>query len=303
MTVRILQFGTTGQLARELLAQAKDFDVEITALSRAEADFADPSAVVRRLDGGPYDLVVLAAAYTAVDLAESERDLAFAVNAETPGAIAEALGADGPALVQVSTDYVFAGDKGAPYVETDATGPLNVYGASKLAGEQAILAACPRALILRTSWVVSSHGKNFVKTMLRAAGEGRALKVVDDQLGRPTAARDLARFILAQAGRLAAAEAGDPVFGIHHFANAGEVTWKGFADGIFAIAMGRDAPAVAPGSTADWPAPAKRPMRGTLDTGKLERTFGVTLRSWREPVAEIVAELQPELKSNLGSAE
>jgi dTDP-4-dehydrorhamnose reductase len=294
MTVRILQFGTTGQLARELLAQARDFDVDITALSRAEADFADTASVVRRLKGGKYDLVVLAAAYTAVDLAESERDLAFAVNAQTPGAIAQALGADGPALVQVSTDYVFDGAKGAPYLESDPTAPLNVYGASKLEGERRILAACPRALILRTSWVVSSHGKNFVKTMLRAAGEGRALKVVDDQYGRPTAARDLARFILSQAARLAAAKAGDPVFGVHHFANAGEVTWKGFADGIFAIALGKAAPAVASGSTADWPAAAKRPQRGTLDTGKLEATFGVTLRSWREPVAEIVAELQSE---------
>src|SRR6185437_2924141 len=137
--------------------------------------------------------------------------------------------------------------------------PLNVYGASKLEGERQILAACPRALILRTSWVVSSHGKNFVKTMLRAAGEGRELKVVDDQFGRPTAARDLARFILSQAARLAAAPAGDAVFGVHHFANAGEVTWKGFAEGIFEAALGTGAPVVASGSTADWPAPAKRP--------------------------------------------
>jgi dTDP-4-dehydrorhamnose reductase len=297
MTVRILQFGTTGQLGRELSTQAKDFDVEIVALSRAEADFADPAAVVTRLKDAKADLVVLAAAYTAVDQAESERDLAFRVNAETPGAIAKALGADGPALVQISTDYVFAGDKGAPYVESDPTGPLNVYGASKLEGEQRVLAACPRALILRTSWVVSSHGKNFVKTMLRAAGEGRTLKVVDDQFGRPTAARDLARFILSQAQRLVAAKAGDPVFGVHHFANAGEVTWKGFADGVFAAAFGQDAPVVASGATADWPAPAKRPMRGTLDTGKLERTFGVTPRPWREAVAEIVNELQSEQRS------
>ena len=294
MTVKILQFGVTGQLARELLGQAKDFDVEITALSRADADFSDPRAGVRRLDGLKADLVVLAAAYTAVDLAESERDLAFTVNADTPGAVARALGADGSALVQISTDFVFAGDKGAPYVESDPTAPLNVYGASKLAGEQAILAACPRALILRTSWVVSSHGKNFVKTMLRAAGEGRALKVVDDQFGRPTAARDLARFILGQAARLAAAPAGDPAFGLHHFANAGEVTWKGFADGIFDIALGGAAPVVAAGSAADWPSPARRPARGTLDTSKLERTFGVTLRPWREPLAEIVAELLSE---------
>jgi dTDP-4-dehydrorhamnose reductase len=294
MTVRILQFGTTGQLALELLAQAKDFDVEITALSRADADFADPAAVVRRLEGANADLVVLAAAYTAVDLAESERDLAFTVNAETPAAIARAIGVDGPAVVQVSTDYVFSGEKGGPYLESDATGPVNVYGASKLAGEQAILAACPRALILRTSWVVSSHGKNFVKTMLRMAGEGKSLTVVDDQFGRPTAARDLARFILSQAARLAAARAGDPAFGLHHFANAGEVSWRGFAQGIFEIALGDAAPPVAAGA---YPVPARRPARGTLDTQKLETTFGVTLRPWRDAVAEIVAELQAEQRS------
>lgn len=297
MTVRILQFGTTGQLALELLSQAKDFDVEIAALSRAEADFADPHAVVRRLGEGRADLVVIAAAYTAVDLAESEPDLARTINAETPAAIAAALGADGPALVHVSTDYVFDGRKGSAYVETDAPAPLNVYGATKLAGERAILAACPRATILRTSWVVSSHGKNFVKTMLRLAGEGRPLKVVDDQFGRPTAARDLARFILSQAERLAQAPAGADVFGVHHFANAGEVSWKGLAEGVFDLALGAAAPSVGASATADWPAPAKRPVRGTLDTTKLERTFGVTPRAWREPLAEIVAELQSEQRS------
>jgi dTDP-4-dehydrorhamnose reductase len=296
MTVRILQFGVTGQLARELLAQAADFDVEITALSRADADFADPQAVVQRL-GAKADLVVLAAAYTAVDLAESEPDVAFRINAETPGAIAEALGADGPPLVQVSTDYVFDGQKGSPYLETDAPAPLNVYGASKLAGERAILAAHPRSLILRTSWVVSRHGKNFVKTMLRLAGEGKPLKVVADQFGRPTSARDLARFILGQAGRLARAPAGDPVFGVHHFANSGEVTWKGLAEGVFDLALGEAAPTVGATATADWPAPARRPLRGTLDTGKLERTFVVTPRPWREALAEIVAELQSEQRS------
>jgi dTDP-4-dehydrorhamnose reductase len=302
MTIRILQFGTTGQLARELLAQAKDFDVTITALSRAEADFADPAAVVAQLKAHPADLVVLAAAYTAVDLAESERELAFTVNAETPGAIAQAIGADGPALVQVSTDYVFQGDKGAAYLPTDATDPINTYGASKLAGEQAILAACPRALILRTSWVVSAHGKNFVKTMLRAAGEGRALKVVADQFGKPTAARDLARFILGQAQRLSAAKADDPVFGLHHFANDGETSWHGFAEGIFAIAYGDQAPSVALGATVDWPAPAKRPLRGALDTSDLQAAFGYSPRPWREAVAEIVSELQSEQKSEVGSA-
>ena len=297
MTIRILQFGATGQLARELLAQAKDFDVEITALSRAEADLCDPSAIVRCVQDARADLVVIAAAYTAVDLAESEPDRARGVNATAPAAIAAALGPTGPALVHVSTDYVFDGDKGAPYVETDATNPINVYGATKLAGEQAIAASGARALVLRTSWVVSSHGKNFVKTMLRMAGEGKPLKVVADQFGRPTAARDLARFILSQAERLSTAPAGDAVFGVHHFANAGEVSWKAFAEGIFDLAFGPKAPVVAAGFAADWPAPARRPVRGTLDTSKLEQTFGVALRPWREAVAEIVAELQAEQRS------
>jgi dTDP-4-dehydrorhamnose reductase len=297
MTVRILQFGITGQLARELLAQAKDFDVEITALSRAEADFADPQAVSRALDGTEPDLVVIAAAYTAVDLAESEEALAYRVNAEAPAAIARAANARGFALVHVSTDYVFDGEKGAPYVEGDEAHPLNVYGASKLAGERQVLAASPRALVLRTSWVVSSHGRNFVRTMLRLAGEGGPISVVDDQFGRPTSARDLARFILSQAGRLAAAPVGDPAFGLCHFANSGEVSWKGFAEGIFDIALGAQAPVVKAITTADRPSPAARPARGTLDTGKLERTFGFTPRPWREAAAEIVAELKLEQRS------
>ena len=292
MTVRILQFGTTGQLGRELLAQAADFDVSITALSRAEADFADPQACAAKVAEIPADLVVIAAAYTAVDLAETETALARAVNAQTPGAIARAAAEAGAALVTVSTDYVFPGDKGAPYVETDAVSPINAYGATKLEGEQAVLAACPRALILRASWVVSAHGKNFVKTMLRMADEGRPLKVVADQFGRPTAARDLARFILSQAPRLAIAKAGDPAFGVFHYANTGEVSWKGFAEGIFSLAYGAKAPPVAAALTADWPAPARRPLRGTLDTGKLERVFGVKPAPWHEAVGKIVADLR-----------
>jgi dTDP-4-dehydrorhamnose reductase len=297
MTVRILQFGTTGQLARELLAQAKDFDVSITALSRAEADFADPQAVAHAVSAHPADLVVIAAAYTAVDLAETEQDLARTVNADTPAVIARACAVEGPVLVSISTDYVFSGDKGDAYVENDATDPPNVYGATKLAGERLILATCPRALVLRTSWVVSSHGKNFVKTMLRLADAGNPIQVVDDQFGRPTSARDLARFILSQAGRLSRAQAGDPVFGLHHFANAGETCWKGFAEGVFDLALGAEAPKVGAIKTADRPAPARRPLRGTLDTGKLERTFGVRLRPWREALAEIVAELKDEQRS------
>jgi dTDP-4-dehydrorhamnose reductase len=291
MSLKILQYGSTGQLARELSRQAPAHPVTLTALSHSEADLADPDAAARLVRAHKPDLVILAAAYTAVDQAESEPGLAHEINGEAPAAIAAACAAEGAALVHFSTDYVFDGAKGAPYLEDDAAGPLNVYGASKLSGERMALAACPRTTVLRTSWVVSAHGKNFVKTMLRVAADGQALRVVDDQFGRPTAAADLAGFVLAAAPRLAAAKAGDPVFGLFHFANAGETTWRGFAQAILDLALGPAAPRVDPITTAERPSPARRPGRGTLDTGKLERTFGYQPRPWREPLAEILAEL------------
>lgn len=297
MTLRILQFGTTGQLATELLAQSGDFDVAITALPRAEADFSDPEACARRVREAQADLVVIAAAYTAVDLAESERELAQRVNATTPARIAEAANVAGVPVVYPSTDYVFDGTKGAPYVESDPVAPANAYGETKMNGERAVLDTASRALVVRTSWVVSAHGKNFVKTMLRLAAEGRPVRVVEDQFGRPTAARDLARFILSQASRLAAAKIGDPIFGVVHFANAGEASWKTLADGVFELALGAAAPDVAGIPTAEYPTPARRPLRGTLDTGRLEQVFGVRPRPWREALAEIVAELQGQRRS------
>lgn len=291
MTLKILQYGTTGQVGREILRQAPAHAVALTTLSRAEADLADPEAAARHVRDLQPDLVILAAAYTAVDQAESEPGLAHEINGEAPAAIAAACAAAGAALVHFSTDYVFDGRKPAPYVEDDATNPLNVYGASKLSGERMALTASPRTTVLRTSWVVSAHGKNFVKTMLRLGREGQPLRVVDDQFGRPTSAADLAGFVLAQAPRLAAAKAGDPAFGLFHFANAGETTWRGFAQGALELALGAAAPAVEPIATADRPSPAERPLRGTLDTGKLERTFGHAPRPWRDAIGEIVAEL------------
>ena len=291
MSLKILQYGTTGQVGRELLRQAPAHAVQLAALSRAEADLAEPEAAARHVRTHKPDLVILAAAYTAVDQAESEPGLAHEINGEAPAAIAAACAAEGAALVHFSTDYVFAGTKGAPYVEDDATGPLSVYGASKLSGERMALAACRRTLVLRTSWVVSAHGKNFVKTMLRLAREGQPLRVVDDQFGRPTAAADLAGFVLSQAPRLAAAAAGDPAFGVFHFANAGETSWRGFAQAVLEAGLGAAAPRVDPIATAERPSPARRPLRGTLDTAKLEKTFGVRPRPWAEPLAEILAEL------------
>lgn len=292
MTVRILQFGTTGQLAMELLRQASAHDVTLSALSRADCDLADPQAAARAVTEARPDLVVIAAAYTAVDLAETEPDLARTVNGLAPGAIAAACAQAGAALVNISTDYVFDGAGGAPYPEDAATNPLNVYGATKLEGERAVAAACDRALNIRTSWVVSAHGKNFVKTMLRVAAAGNPLRVVDDQSGRPTAAADLAQFILSQAGRLAGAKAGDAVFGTVHFANSGEVTWRGFAEVIFAQALGSDAPEVAGQKTADYATPARRPLRATMDLTRLQQVYGVSPRPWQAALAEIVAELK-----------
>jgi len=292
MSLKILQFGTTGQLATELLRQAPAHDVTLTALSRADCDLADPAAAARKVEAFKPDLVVIAAAYTAVDLAETERELARTINALSPGAIAAACARNGTALINISTDYVFDGDGGAPYAEDTAPNPLNTYGATKLEGELAVAAACGRALNIRTSWVVSAHGKNFIKTMLRVAAAGNPLKVVDDQMGRPTSAADLADFILSQSPRLAAAKAGDVVFGTVHFANAGEVTWRGFAEAIFAEALGADAPDVAGQKTADYITPARRPLRATMDLTRLERVFGVTPRTWQAAMADIVAELK-----------
>lgn len=292
MSLKILQFGTTGQLATELLRQAPRHDVTLTALSRADCDLSDPAAAARKVEELKPDLVVIAAAYTAVDLAETERDLARAVNALSPGAIAAACARTSAALVNISTDYVFDGDGGAPYAEDAATNPLNTYGTTKLEGELAVTAASPRALNIRTSWVVSAHGKNFIKTMLRVAAAGNPLKVVDDQLGRPTSAADLANFILSLAPRLAAAKDGDAVFGTVHFANSGEVTWRGFAEAIFAEALGTDAPAVAGQRTAEYVTPARRPLHATMDLTRLQQVFRVTPRPWTAAMADIVAELK-----------
>lgn len=295
MSLAVLQFGTTGQLGIELIRQApRHPELAITALSRAEADLTDPVACATEVLKRRPDLVVIAAAYTAVDQAESDLETAFRVNAEAPGAIAQACAQVGAALITYSTDYVFPGDRPGAYTEDDEVGPTNTYGSSKLAGERLVQEGCRRAVVVRTSWVVSAHGKNFIKTMLRIGAGGQPLRVVEDQHGRPTAASDLADFTLSQAARIAGTPAGDPLFGVVHFANTGQTSWRRFAEAILAEAMGANAPPVQPITTAEFPTPARRPAHGVLSTDRLTRVFGVTPRPWQAPLREIVAELQTQ---------
>jgi dTDP-4-dehydrorhamnose reductase len=290
---RILQFGSTGQLARELIARAPQ-GVVLTALSRAEADLSDPAACAEQVTAARPDLVVIAAAYTAVDRAETDREGAFRVNAEAPGAMARAAADVGAAVVHISTDYVFDGAGARPYAETDTPSPLSVYGAAKLAGEQAVLDANPRAAVIRTAALISPHGRNFATTMLGLAREGRPIAVVEDQFASPTAAGDLADFILATAPGWAAAQAGSRVFGLTHYASSGAASWREIAHAILGDAFGDQAPKVAATTAAARAAPARRPDRAILDTGRLTEVFAVTPRPWREAVAEVVRALAPE---------
>jgi dTDP-4-dehydrorhamnose reductase len=287
MTLKVLQFGATGQMALEAMARAPSFGMTLTALSRTEADLADPAAIGRIVEQADADLVINAAAYTAVDRAESERELAFLINAESPGAMARACAARGIPLVHVSTDYVFAGGGSRPWREDDPVAPINAYGDSKLAGEQAIWASSARAAILRTSWVFSAHGANFVKTMLRLSDRPQ-LKVVDDQRGRPTYAGDLAEAALVAGARLA--QDPESPTGLFHFAGEGAVSWAEFARTIFAM-RGGPAPEVAGIPSAEYPTPAARPANSVLDCERIEGAFGIVPRSWRDGLAETLAQL------------
>ena len=293
MTVRVLQFGATGALSRELLARGGG-GVELKALSRDQVDLTDPAAVRRAIEAeAAVDLVINAAAYTAVDKAQDEPELAYAVNADAPAAMASACQARGAALVHVSTDMVFSGAKAGAYAEGDAVGPLHVYGASKLAGEAAVLARCERAVVLRVSWLFSAFGQNFLQAMLRLAQTQPVLKVVEDQRARPTASGDVAAFLLQVAPRLAAAPAGAAEWGRLHYANAGVTTRFEMARAIFELAWpDRPPPALEPVPTSAFPTPARRALNAELDTTRLETVFEHSPRPWRTALADVVAQLR-----------
>ncbi len=282
--MRIAVIGETGQLARRLAAA--DSAHECVFLGRDALDLAKPEMIPAALESAKADLVVNAAAYTAVDAAEADAETAHMVNGTGVGVLAGVAGMLGLPFVHVSTDYVYAGDKDGPYVEDDLTDPQGVYGASKLKGEQLAMDANPRTTILRTAWVYAPEGKNFVKTMLRLA-ERESLGVVHDQRGSPTYAGDLAEAILAIAPTVATGKVGDDVYGVFHCAGSGEASWAELADDIFAQAAAngliKHAPTVKRITTADYPTPAKRPANSVLDCTKLSRVFGHSMRDW--PVA------------------
>jgi dTDP-4-dehydrorhamnose reductase len=284
--MKVLIFGKDGQVGRALVARAKDLDGEVVALGRADCDLADAGAVSKAVDRVGPDAIVNAAAYTAVDKAESEREVCFAVNAAAPGAMARAAARRGIPLIHYSTDYVFDGGKSGDYVEEDATGPLNVYGASKLRGEEAIAESGARCAVLRTSWVYSNDGHNFLNTMLRLGATRPELRVVDDQRGSPTSAGAIAEATL----RILREKADFPA-GVYHMTAEGATSWCGFAGAIFAGTAGEGGmgPRLIPIATEEYPTPARRPRNSVLANGKFERTFGFRLPEWRAQLGAVLA--------------
>ncbi|MFZ4806449.1 MAG: dTDP-4-dehydrorhamnose reductase [Hyphomicrobiaceae bacterium] len=282
----VLVIGQRGQLARALARHPSIGGHPVRCLGRAELDATDTAALDAALHAAAPVVIVNAAAYTAVDKAESEPAAALALNAALSGALAAHAAAQGIPLIHVSTDYVFDGTGTRPYREDDPIAPLGVYGATKAEGERLIRQALPRHVILRTAWVWSEDGHNFVKTMLRLGREREEVRVVADQRGSPTYAGDLAAAIAT----LAAAAVTDRerlAWGTHHLTNRGETTWHGFAAAVFAeaAAVGLKTPRLTAITTADYPTPARRPAYSVLDTTAAERRLGVALPDWRTSLA------------------
>lgn len=296
----ILVTGADGQLGTELKRAIWPEGWRVVALNRADLDLADTAAIATKVanghDGRPFAAVINGAAYTAVDKAESDINTAWTINALAPAAFGEACAKAGIPLIQVSTDYVFSGDKAGAWEVDDPVGPLGVYGASKLGGELAVKTSAARHAIVRTAWVVSAHGNNFVKTMLRIGAEREALRVVDDQHGSPTSAADLATALMMIVVRMV--EDTDVPSGTFHFSNSGATTWAGFAREIFAQAKvrGRPSPAVEGIATADYPTPAKRPTNSLLSHTAIQAVYGITPRPWSEALGDILDELIGEKK-------
>ena len=291
--MRIVVTGREGQVVRSLLERGALAGHDVVPIGRPQLDLAsDRSAVLAALKDTRPDLLVSAAAYTAVDKAEAEPEAAFAVNRDGASAVAAAARELDIPLIHISTDYVFDGAKAGAYIEDDLTGPTGTYGASKLAGEQSVSAEQPDNAILRTAWVYSPFGNNFVKTMLRLAGDRDEIGVVADQRANPTSALDIADGVLAVAGKLANSSNGD-LRGVFHMTAQGEASWAEFAQAIFDASADLGGPfaTVKPITTADFPTPAKRPENSRLDSTKLFQAYGVRLPHWQQSVRQVVGRL------------
>lgn len=287
-SLRVLVTGGTGQVGQELTTYSWPEGTQIFAPSRQELDLVDEIAVARFFEKSRPDIVVNSAAYTMVDRAETEVASAFAANALGPAILAELTAKAGIPLIHVSTDYVFDGKADDAYTEDDITKPANVYGASKRAGELAVLSGNPHSIIVRTAWVFSPHRSNFVKTMMRLASEKPLVSVVGDQLGCPTSARDLASALATIALRMATDK--DAPTGLYNFVNDGSTTWAGLAREVMKNMPDGGIP-VQEITTSDYPTPAARPANSRLDTHRIQRDFGINPRAWQQAVQETVSEL------------
>ena len=285
--------GKSGQLARCLQDSAVRPIMPMVAVGRPEFDLENGEGIERMIAAVEPSAIVNAAAYTAVDRAEAEPERAFRINCSGAALLAAAAARRGIPFIHISTDYVFDGSKRSPYREDDIPAPLNVYGSSKFAGETAVLEACPNAVVIRTSWVYSPYGNNFVRTMLRLSETQSMVKVVDDQRGTPTSAADLAAAILTIVERLRSARGCDHA-GIYHLAGTGETSWHQLAAAIFAslARRGRRVPKVQAITTADYPTAACRPKNSCLDSSRAERVFGVRLAPWRSSLEKCLDQLE-----------
>jgi len=301
--MRILLTGINGQVGGDLRPLLQPFGT-IIAPARSDLDLVDTNAIRRFVKEAEPDWIINPAAYTAVDKAESEPDLASAINADAPRALGEAAAELGIPVIHFSTDYVFDGGGSRPWKETDETRPLGVYGASKLAGEQALAASGAAHLIFRTSWVYSSRGKNFLLTILRLALQKEELRIVNDQQGIPTWSRDLARLVVhmiktiseqANTSGASVQDAVRAVQGVYHAAGSGETTWYGFAEEFLRVAAAARPSAklarLIPIPSSEYPTPARRPANSRLDCGRLAQVFGYTLPPWEESAAAVIAEV------------
>jgi len=290
--VKILIIGSNGQLGWELCQRGKPHGFDIIPLDIPEFDITDPGAVKKSINQPGVSLVVNAAAYTAVDKAESEPKKAFAINCDGPADLAASCNEAGIPLVHISTDYVFDGTREQPYLETDPLSPLGVYGKSKAQGETIVRSLLTDHIIIRTAWLYGIHGNNFVKTMLALGKEKETLRVVADQYGCPTSAADLAEAILTIAEQIK--ERPDIPWGTYHYCGKGKTTWHGFAEKIFELAKQYNLfsiKKVIPVTTAEYPTPAKRPLNSVMDCSMLTKNFGILPAPWQESLERMLRQL------------